>query len=279
MKYSLLNREAVGVLYFRRLLSSIPNLMWNSDANPHIGVNSLAACVITILCRSSYCDTSGQQKFERWEGEFWHESDAISSALHLLLLRREQPVLWMFGKYTLDQMNRLREQVHLPLPEISRSELLRGKYLHHNIIPSLSLMFTFSIDQILNPDLRTSILPYTQGTGHGEGATIGVFEKGQEPLELYHVWLNSIEQGAYLKYDAVLRRTDIAHLNALGWLAPYGHEAGNHAILADAALSSMQLAAWYSERMNLPLLTTEAGAEESKKWELHHQLPSDFPSW
>jgi hypothetical protein len=199
----------------------------------------------------------------RWDPCFWGDNAVVQETLSLLMAGIADPVVWALGEYDSGELALLQERGSLPAGVPTGPH--RGRVWHVPII----LRFDKPSDLLL---------PFQQGHGHFPGVRLAVFAREAQPDELYEEWLGHALQGAHRALERALVSDTIAPRRAMAWLAPYGDENREHAIVAKAGYSAESLCTLLSSRLRLPLLTTQCELAEFEDWEADHHLPQDLMS-
>lgn len=186
----------------------------------------------------------------------------VGALMEVLIRGITDPLIWVMGEFLssdsekLEQSGLFPDQVPLPVT-------------HGHKLQAMKLILRLT-------DPSRIILPSEQGCGHMATARIAIFSGREEPIQLYDEWLAAVRKGTANRFDRILTIDDCMPEEAVGWLAPFGEEDRNHALIAKAGVEPHVLAAQVAERLGLPLLTSHCGEDEFHAWEDWHTPPEDL---
>lgn len=242
----------VGLLYFPKVINKVDLVQVTTDCKIDI-VGQVPTCLVTLI---------KQYAPNEWTSEFWRSKPIVDKALNVLTDGVIEPVFWVMGEYISYDYAEL-ENNHL-LPE--------GVKLN---------MPTPPMDKSTNLILRQTnckdvVLPWVQGFGHHTAARIAVFSRSQEPIHLFNEWLSANQAHKASCMDEIMISDVYMPKGAAGWLAPFGEEDRNHALMTKEGVDLDVLVNRFANALNLPLIISEADADEFQNWEDWHKLPKDI---
>lgn len=239
-----------------------------------------SGCVVTLLRKFDNGQTGNEGGVDqalsdnrtddvspRFISAFWEDNAVKRKAIAVLTDGLRDCSLWMIGKYSSDDIVTMERHGIVPremseaVPQSERSAGMGGYRSKFMLLLPV-------------PDARLAIFPCTQALGHGEGAALLVFERNTEPRHIYdsllHTFADTTGSPGLLNVEI-----DSVLANPIAWLAPFGQEDGNHAIMGRHGLHAEQIATRLARSLELSMFRSVCGQSEFRRWEWDHTLPKD----
>lgn len=227
--------------------------------------------------RLRYPDNRPSAPRLQWYPCFWSDPSALAAALEVLTDPIRDPVYWVMGAYEggwtissprrpavesrVTELDTLAARGLLPADVAAK---LRGQRLS-----KVPLIFrTESSDAIL--------LPYDQGYGHSIGVRIAIFARAEEPIAAYEAWLAAVRSEE--PYQPPLFTTDdrLAPEGCRAWIAPYGVEDREQALVAVTDRSVEDTARSMAHVLNIPFAAVHVTTAEWIAWEAERVPPLEM---
>ncbi len=257
------------------------HVVWFADLCDHIDAVRVAgdgalyktgrvpSCLITVLRDTVAPDGSlmpvayrpGATSW-RWDPFFWRQPGVAKKALATIADGVSDPVIWLMGEYSSSDFEALHSSGLLPdgleMPIAARRGGAAVRLVLRLKAPS------------------EAVLPRDQGLGLCPGVRAMLFAAEEEPLDLYQEWVEAAQGKRASPIDALLTSDERVLEGCAGWLAPFGLEDREFAILAKSDTSPADLAVKFANTMELPLLVSHCTISEFGDWEVNHVLPRDL---
>lgn len=235
----------------------------------------LDACVITAPVQISEDEIAAQNRrsdprlrwASGWFPTFWSEEALVSRILDALSRGIRCPSYWTIGYYESAEVVRLVDEGLLDpaqRPPAPRSVSDRGPR-----------KLTW-LPVVVQWQQRHSIwFPDVQGMCHMPGAAVAICEAEQGQDHFPH-WMTALSNDPLRRAKRLLYEVSAAPPGTLSFLAPYGDENREHAVIAHAHEGLPELVSELAASSGMRLVRTRATEPSFWAWEVNQGLPPEL---